>query len=277
MTDTPLPPATAASGWPLICTFWHGPLTWLERLCLTSFVEQGHEVHLYAYDPVEGLPEGVGFRDAAAIEARDAMVFYKGRGTSAVFADRFRVRLLQAGAGTWADADVYCIAPFASPSPYLMGYEHEGSINSAVLRVPADAPLLEDLLSIFADDRRPLWEPHLPGIRRLEVAAKRLVGMAVPPEHMQYGATGPAALTYFVERRGLAGEAQPRDVFYPVPYDDIPTLMQAGTDIVRWVTPRTLAVHLWRSRLTDRGRAGLSPPAPGSALARLCEKHSIAY
>jgi len=193
-----------------------------------------------------------------------------------VFSDRFRASLQQAGAGIYADADVYCLRPLDSPAPYLMGFEHEGSVNGAVLRTPADAPLLDDLLSIFADEQRPLWEPHLPPIRRLEVAAKRLLGIHVPPQNMQYGATGPAALTYFVERRGLLDQVLPREVFYPVPYEDIPSLMQPGTDIARWLAPQTLAVHLWRSRLTDRGRADLPPPAPGSALAKLCRQHGIA-
>src|SRR5205809_258622 len=49
-------------------TLWIGPrLSTLERLSLTSFVENGHRVHFYSYGPVEGIPTGVKQRDARAI------------------------------------------------------------------------------------------------------------------------------------------------------------------------------------------------------------------
>ena len=37
---------------PPICSFWHGELTWLERMCIASFVEKGHRFALYTYDDV---------------------------------------------------------------------------------------------------------------------------------------------------------------------------------------------------------------------------------
>jgi hypothetical protein len=64
-------------------------------------------------------------------------------------------------------------------------------------------------------------------------------------------------------------------VFYPVPYEGIPALMQPGSRLEDAITERTLAVHLWRSQLTQRGRADMPPPAPGSALALLCEREGI--
>ncbi|KFL24824.1 hypothetical protein JP74_22900, partial [Devosia sp. 17-2-E-8] len=91
-----------------------------------------------------------------------------------------------------------------------------------------------------------------------------------------YGATGPFALTHFVRARGLTEFVQPTDVFYPVPYEGIPGLMLAGSTIDTAVTERTLAVHIWRSQLTDRGRAGIAIPEKGSALAQLCEREGIA-
>jgi len=261
---------------PTIVSFWHGPLSWLERLCAHSFVRNGHRVELYSYDHPGALPNGVEWRDAAEILPRDKLVFYKGRGTPGVFSDYFRMSLLKAGRGIWADLDVYCVRPIDNPPEYLFGYERDNSINGAVLLIPADAPLLDDLLAVFTETRRPIFEPHLPPFRRLEVAAKRLLGMQVPPEHMQYGATGPFALTHYVRQHNLEGYVRPREVFYPVAYEDIPTLTQPGSRIEDVITPRTLAVHIWRSQLTNRGRADMPLPAPDSALERLCEREGIA-
>jgi hypothetical protein len=259
----------------VIVSFWHGPISWLERLSIISFLRHGHQVEIYAYEPIEELPAGAVWRDAAAILPRDQLVFYKGKGTPGVFSDRFRLCLLQQGKGLYSDLDVYCVRPFADLPPYVMGMENARSVNNAVLRIPADAPLLGDLLGVF----EPKWQllvPHLPLGRRLEVAVRRLLGDKVAPEHMQFGATGPFALTHHLKQRGLLHLTQPAPVFYPIPYEAIPALMQPGSDIADAIRPETLAVHIWRSQLTRRGRSGMPLPTPESALWSLCQQDGIA-
>lgn len=260
---------------PPIISFWHGPLSWLEVLCITSFVRRGHRVLVYSYDAIEGLPDGAEWQDAAEVLPKERLVFYKGKGTPGVFSDHFRYAVLRAGLGVYADLDIYCVRPIEGPPDYLFAWERPGSVNGAVLHIPADAPLLEDLIAIFEKTERPLLEPHLPPLRRFEVAIRRLVGERVTPEHMQYGATGPMALTHYVARHGLTAEVRPAATFYPVPYEGIPALMQAGSSLEGAIGPETLGVHLWRSQLTDRGRAGLPLPEAGSALASLCAAEGL--
>lgn len=260
---------------PPIISFWHGPLSWLEILCIASFVRHGHRVLVYSYDTIENLPDGAEWRDASEVLPRERLVFYKGKGTPGVFSDHFRYAVLRSGLGIYADLDIYCVRPIAEPPDYLFAWERPGSINGAVLHLPADAPVLTDLLSIFEVEKRPLFEPHLPLLRRLEVAIRRLVGDRVTPEHMQYGATGPMALTHFVAQHGLLDTVRPAATFYPVPYEGIPALMKAGSSLEAAIRPETLGIHLWRSQLTDRGRAGLPLPEAGSALAALCAAEGL--
>ena len=52
---------------PDVVTFWHGPLDALRRLCLRSQVAAGHQVTVYSFDPLAGLPDGVGNAEAEAI------------------------------------------------------------------------------------------------------------------------------------------------------------------------------------------------------------------
>jgi len=260
---------------PPIISFWHGPLSWLEALCITSFVRHGHRVLVYSYDAIEGLPDGAAWRDAAEVLPRERLVFYKGKGTPGVFSDHFRYAVMREALGVYADLDIYCVRPIEGPPDYLFAWERPGSVNGAVLHIPADAPLLDDLMSIFEREKRPLFEPHLPPMRRFEVAIRRLVGDRVTPEHMQYGATGPMALTHYVAKHGLTGKVRSSATFYPVPYEGIPALMQPGSSLDEAITPETLGIHLWRSQLTDRGRAGLPLPAPGSALAALCAAEGL--
>ena len=45
---------------PDVVTFWHGPLDRLRLTCLRSQVAAGHKVTVYSFDPLPGLPDGVG-------------------------------------------------------------------------------------------------------------------------------------------------------------------------------------------------------------------------
>ena len=43
-----------------IAALWiGGALSFLEQLCLKSFVDAGHAIRLYAYEPIPNVPEGV--------------------------------------------------------------------------------------------------------------------------------------------------------------------------------------------------------------------------
>lgn len=258
-----------------IVSFWHGPLSWLEVLSIRSYLRHGHAITVYAYEPLPDLPAGATWQNAADILPATSLSFYKGKGTPAVFSDRFRLELLRGGLGIYSDLDVYCVSPIDLPGPYIMAWERRGSVNNAVLHMSADAPLLADLLDVFNPDRRPLIVPYLTPMRRFEVALRRLLGDPLPPENMQFGATGPMPLTYFVRRHGLENQVLEASRFYPIPYDGIPALREPGSRIGQAIRPETLGIHLWRSQLTDRGRSGMPLPHPDSALAELCAREGI--
>jgi hypothetical protein len=256
---------------PTIVSFWHGPLSWLEHLSIISYRRRGHPVSVYSYEPIENLPEGAVWHDASEVLPQEKLVFYKGKGTPGVFSDHFRYAALKAGLGIYSDLDIYCVRAIDGPPDYLFAWERPGSINGAVLHIPADAPLLADLMTIFTQEKRPLLEPHLPPLRRYEVAIRRLFGDRVTPEHMQYGATGPMALTYYIQKHGFKDQVRSAATFYPVPYEAIPELIKSGSSVETAVTPETLGIHIWRSQLTNRGRGDMPLPEAKSALASLCE------
>ena len=51
----------------VVRSFWHGPFSACEALCLSSFVSAGVAVELFSETPVPGLPEGVTYRNAREI------------------------------------------------------------------------------------------------------------------------------------------------------------------------------------------------------------------
>ena len=125
---------------PTINALWIGQLSPVERLCLGSFATQGHPVHLYAYDEIENLPEGVTIQDATQILPRE-LIFTnqlgKGKGSLAAFSDLFRFKLLLDRGGWWVDADIFCLKPFHFTAPYVFGFE-ANNVASGVIRMPRD-------------------------------------------------------------------------------------------------------------------------------------------
>lgn len=45
--------------------------------------------------------------------------------------------------------------------------------------------------------------------------------------------------------------------------------------VEKLIVSETCGVHIWRSQLTNRGRAGINTPEPDSALAKLCAREGI--
>lgn len=254
---------------PSICSFWHGPLSYLARLCLASFAEKGHSVTLFSYEEHPDLPQGVRVADASDILPREKMFFYKGTRTPAVFSDLFRLELMAQNRGIWVDCDVYCVKPFASLPPYVFGYENSPSprngfspqVNQAVFACPADSELLKALKAVFTSGEIP---PGLAPWRYFEVVVRRALGEELPVHHMQFGATGPVPLNHYIKAMGLTDYVQPKSVFYPIDYGRADQLLKAGSRLEDFIAPETLGVHIWNSALTARASGTLSLPERNS-------------
>ena len=243
-------------------TLWVGSrLGFVERACLRSVLRQGHDLALYCYGRVEGIPAGVEVRDAGKVLSESA-VFRHRSGSYAFFADWFRYELMRRGAGTWVDTDVYLIAPLDADRAYLFGAQASGVFNNAVLRLPPDSALLADLLSPFTG-KTPPW---LRGRDYLVARAREWIRGSADVARMPWGTTGPHALTALVKSHGLTGEAVPPDVLYPVPWTDAGWVRQRGLSLEDVTAPETVAVHLWNECI----KAFKDLPAPaGSFLSRL--------
>jgi hypothetical protein len=214
--------------------------------CLASFVRHGHRVFLHSYtSPMAGVPDGVTLCDAAQILPFDVSLRHRRSGSYALFANFFRYRLLQAGAGLWVDCDVYCLRPFNFPEPFLFGWEDRSRINNAVLKLPPDSEVLRRLLSVQDDlGRRPPWiERRIWMKSQLKSLLYRENVLAVSP----WGVAGPTALTWCLRQQGMQRCAKDIAVFYPVPVSHTRCLARADVDIGKFITPRTHGIHLWHN------------------------------
>lgn len=246
-----------------LSTLWIGPaLGRVERACLRSVLAQGHPLALYCYREPDGVPDGIELRDAAEILPETAVIRHRG-GSPSLFSNLFRYVLQQRGLGTWIDADLYLLAPIDGARANLFGWQSGQLLNGAVLRLPADSPLLAPLIDLFAEREVPFWlEPA-----EREAAAARLArtgrtGLA----EMPWGSAGPLALTALARRFGLEALAVPRPVFYPAHFREADWIEDPTIRLEQVIGPETVAVHLWNEVIRSFKER---PAMPGSFLARL--------
>lgn len=260
---------------PEVASLWiGGRLSWFEQLCLVSFARAGHRVTLYSYAPVANLPEGVEPGDAASIFPAEPMLRHARTGSPAIHADMWRLRLLQKTKAIWVDTDLICLRPFAFGMPHVFGWEKPGLVCNAVLGLPNASPALAGLIDFFSDPYA--IAPWLKPWQRRELEEARNAGRPVHMTEQEWGFTGPASVTWFLERTGEIAHARPEAAFYPIPFRDRNHMILSRHDIGPRLTAETHAVHLWARRMKPRlqEKEG-NRPRRGSWLDRQIRLHGI--
>jgi hypothetical protein len=208
---------------PDIVTFWHGPLDALRRTCLRSQVAAGHKVTVYSFDPIAGLPDGVGNAEAEAIlpyafseKLRPPQPDGSWRDwTTLQFSDFFRMRLMAESAGLWLDPDVLLLKPIdLDPAKPYFAWERRRQIGNSVLYLPARDPIVLAFEALLEQDElTPEW---LALRHRLSFALRRLRGGSQRVSDLRVAIYGPPALTALAKRAGSLRGAMPRQSFYAV-------------------------------------------------------------
>jgi hypothetical protein len=242
--------------------FWVGKkLGPIHTACIRSFQRHGHPARLHCFDLPEDAPEGTMVFDASQLMRRDEINAYRQEKSLALSSNIYRYRLLAAGFGLYADCDVLCLRAFPERD-WLFGWESDRSINSAVLKAPADSDLVRLLIKATADGRfiAPWWPKRK---QRLHVALGK-IGMGYDLSRTKWGSTGPKLLTHAVKELGLTDHALPEDAFYPLHPQMTNLLLQSGLSLRDLFTPRSYAIHLCYHSIGHH----TSPPE-GSPLAEL--------
>jgi hypothetical protein len=228
---------------------------------MRSVMTQGHTLSLYCYQPPAAIPDGVEVRDAGEILAAEHVIRHR-TGSVALFSNRFRYELQRQGRGTWIDTDAYLLAPLPERE-YLFGAQDAGSLATGVLRLPADAPILDCLLDVCEERVVPSWvAAHERALARWRLARTGRTQIAKMP----WGTAGPHALTSLAKRFEIEQWALDPEVLYPVHWRDARWICDPQVALDSVITARTVSVHLWNELIKgfkDR------PAPPDSFLARI--------
>ena len=200
----------------------------MEQLSVASFLQHGHEYHLYVYDAVKNVPAGVVIKDANEILPASRIFQYKHQASYAGFANYFRYKLLLERGGWWVDTDVVCLKPFDFADEYVFASENDvkgDAISSGVIKAPARSEVMA-----YA------WE----------------VCDTKDPQQLKWGETGPRLMTEAVGRFSLEQYKKPCHYFNPVDYMDWRRVLDAETD--RLLHEDSYAIHLWNEMWRAAGQ-----------------------
>jgi mannosyltransferase OCH1-like enzyme len=226
----------------------------MEQLSITSFLQNGHEYHLYCYDEIKNVPTGVILRDATEIVPGSEIFYYpRGpeKGSVAAFANLFRYKLLLERGGWWVDTDVVCLRPFDFNAPIVLASQRASGgkhTTNAVLKLPPN---------------------HM--ISRLCFEASQQEDRT----KLTWAKTGPTLVDRIVREQGLQHFVQEPEVFCPLDYSKWRLLLESDPKRTLF-TSKSYAIHLWHE-LWRRARIELNPASKQSEATQLFSELALQF
>lgn len=253
-----------------------GPLSYLEQLCLKSFLDNGHAVRLYHYGPVENVPDGIELADANAILSGEHYLTHGPTGSFALHSDLFRYKMLEkTDKMIWADTDAYCVKPFVPVDGHLYGFQSERSINGGVLSFPKDSAAFRKILDFTSDQYSvPTWYKQ----KYVDwLLAEKAAGRPVHASQQPWGVWGPAIVTHFLNETGEATYALPQEVLYPFTFGDRRLMVRRRLpNVADFITEKTVSIHFFGRRMRSLLAARHDgTPLRTSVIGRLLTQHGI--
>jgi len=207
-----------------IQALWIGEsLPRMQQLSILSFLAHGHDFHLYAYQPLKGIPAGTTVKDAREIlDEQDIFKYSRGiaKGSYAAFANLFRLKLLLEKGGIWSDLDYICLKSFELKAKYVFVSQHtkEGvmKVNNSILQAPANDSMLAECYS-----------------RSQSINKKTL----------RWRQNGSDMLSQCIDKYNLHSFVKPPEFSAPINWWNWKTLIQADIDFK--LPKESYAIHLW--------------------------------
>lgn len=194
-------------------------LTPIQQLCIKSYMDHGHEFHLYTAGPTKGVPEGTILKDANPFLPQQERERFLHNSQAA---DLCRVLIVQREGGWYVDLDTVCLRPFDFSEPYVFVSEDTskfgnqrnpeapitpcsenvtGYISNSTFKSPAGSPYLQYIVDeIRSSDTRHTkeWTVFGPNLFSKAIPKFDLRQYVKPP--IVFDAANPNELYHLVDR-----------------------------------------------------------------------------
>ncbi len=233
-----------------LCTFWTGPASPYQTLCIASWIAHGFNVVVYTADTDITLPPGAERRPAEEVLDLGGHILRYGSGfgagSPALHADLFRCKLVERG-DWWLDADLVMLNGDLPDTDFFLARQaHENSLGNSIMRLPAHSPLISE------------------AIREIEAMA----------HDARWGETGPYLITRLAAKHGLTRRAHARNTVYEIDYTEVIKLFDPDArDEVERRLASSLGVHLWNAIWQAIGFPQELGPPEGSYLDTLLGRY----
>jgi hypothetical protein len=233
-------------------TFWMGKLSPYEHASLLSFVDFGHEVTLFSYETIPGVPPQIIQRNANDIVDRSYVDRFitDGKRNIAAFSDYFRYQMFKKENICWIDADVFMLKSFEVPkSENFLVEEGRNKVCNALLNINPNSKELDEI------------------IRKCEAMLDR---------DLPWGALQSANGKAFAS--GTPGFKMKSHLEYmPVECDDFyKYLLPEHCEEVETLTKEAKSIHLYNNILDKIGYHKWALPPNGSYLNKILRESSVA-
>lgn len=209
----------------IIQSLWIGnSLSKVEQLSLSSFIKNGHPVHLYSYHSNLDVPLGVEIKNANDILPQSQIFTYNtgsGKGSYSGFSNFFRYKLSSLKGGWWVDTDVVCLKPFDFPEDYVFASEEtlvkgKSQISSCIFKASRSSEIMTEAYNI---------------------CSKKNVSK------IGWGETGPFLIEKLIKKHNLLDNVQDTTVFNPISYSNLNYFFDHRN--VESSISNSYSVHLW--------------------------------
>lgn len=234
----------------VVRSFWHGPFSPYEALCLSSFIAAGIGVELFSQEPLSGLPDGVTARKARDILDCD-VAFYRHEpdGPSpALHANHFRYALLEKLGGWWIDSDIMLVGSVLPAAGVFLARQSDAELNCAVMHFPVRHPLMTS-------------------------ARERTEAVL---ETARWAETGPKLVTELLPVHEPDAAIAARESAYAIGHEEFQKfLLPEAREEVEQRTANSTFVHLWNEMWRRSGIPKDIGPPKGSWIDMMFERHAI--
>lgn len=211
--------STANKSNQIIQSLWIGDkLSNVERLCVQSFLQQGHDFHLYTYQYIDNIPRGITLLDANSIIPFNK-IFKDSSGGFSGFSNWFRYQLLYDIGGWWVDMDSVCMNFFDIPEKYCFSSERDQEqnviINCGFIKAIPKADFLVEILEYIS---------------------------SCDHSNVKWGQFGPRLFNTVIQTYDSKNYVKPPEAFCPINWYDMPQLVQEKEFLF---DNQTFAIHLW--------------------------------